>query len=423
VTWGWRDASELPACDRIKNMFRNNVIPKQCDPDMSTGMPVAPAGTTPCRCRSCQTAVPVSTNDAAVLMTASPPNDRKCENRVGKVDRSIQYASRQSPIDQSLPELIARGRGARSRGWGFWFAILGVVALVVFGTAAWVLSAPRPMFPAPVRGLDEGGDAARGKQIFDAADCASCHASPGQPDDRRLGGGMALASPFGTLYPPNISPDPVDGIGRWSVRDLANALLSGVSPSGAHYYPAFPYTSFTHMQIEDVRDLLLYLRTLPPVSGRTPPHDLPFPFSIRRAVGLWKRIYFTPGAIQPDPLRGAEWNRGRYLTEALEHCAECHSPRDMLGGIKPASRFAGGQDPEGVGYDPNITPLGIGHWSRSDLVRLLTDGMTPDLRTVGGSMKSVVENTARLPEADRAAIADYILSLPPRGSPDAVRQR
>jgi len=234
---------------------------------------------------------------------------------------------------------------------------------------------------------------------------------------------MALASPFGTLYPPNISPDPVDGIGRWSARDLANALLSGVSPSGMHYYPAFPFTSFTHMRLDDVRDLLAYLRTLPPVSGRTPAHDLPFPFSIRRTVGLWKRLYFRPGEIQPVPSRGEEWNRGRYLVEALGHCAECHSPRDMLGGIKSSGRYAGGQDQEGGGYDPNITPAGIGHWSRADLVRMLTDGMTPELRVVGGSMWSVVENTARLPEADRAAIASYIMSLPPRHSPDAVKER
>jgi mono/diheme cytochrome c family protein len=324
-------------------------------------------------------------------------------------------------MDRSIVELTARVPGARRRGRRFPKAWVGVATIIVLGTAAWILSAPRPIFPSATQGFDEIGDAVRGKLIFDAADCVSCHASPGQPDHLRLGGGMALASPFGTLYPPNISPDQVDGIGRWSVRDLANALLRGVSPSGTHYYPAFPYTSFTHMRLDDVGDLLAYLRTLPPASGRTPPHDLPFPFSIRRTVGLWKRLYFTPGAIPPVPECDATWNRGRYLVEALGHCAECHSPRDMLGGIRSASRFAGGQDPEGVGYDPNITPVGIGHWSRTDLVRVLTDGVTPDLRVVGGSMRSVVENTARLPETDRIAIADYILSLPPRDSPDAVK--
>ena len=333
----------------------------------------------------------------------------------------------QSAIDDSVAELTARVRTLRRRArWSvrLWIlAAMGVAAVAISGTAAWILSAPRPMFPGPVPGLDESGDAGRGELVFHAADCASCHASPGQPDPSRLGGGMALSAPFGTLFPPNISPDPVDGIGRWSVRDLANALLTGVSPAGTHYYPAFPYTSFTHMRLEDVRDLMAYLRTLPPVSGRAPPHDLPFPFTIRRSVGLWKRLFFRRGAIDPVPARGDAWNRGRYLVEALEHCAECHSARNILGGIKSSSRYAGGQDQEGVGYDPNITPVGIGHWSRADLVRLLTDGMTPDLRIVGGSMHSVVENTAKIPEADRAAIAEYILSLPPRQSPDAVKER
>jgi mono/diheme cytochrome c family protein len=347
----------------------------------------------------------------------------RVKNRSSTLNGQAQFASEQVTI----AELTARLRGLKrreSRSWKAWFvAVAGVATIMSLGTAAWVASAPRPVFPAAVQDLDEAGDLGRGKRVFDAADCASCHASPGQPDNTRLGGGMALASPFGTLYPPNISPDPVDGIGRWTTRDLANALLSGVSPSGTHYYPAFPYTSFTHMGLEDVRDLVAYLRTLPPVTGRTPPHDLPFPFSIRRAVGLWKRLYFVPGPIAPDPSRGAAWNRGRYLAEALSHCAECHSPRDMLGGVRSASRYAGGQDPEGAGYDPNITPAAIGHWSREDLIRVLTDGMTPDLRMVGGSMRSVVETTAQLPETDRAAIADYIISLPPRHSPDAVNVR
>ena len=262
----------------------------------------------------------------------------RVKNRSSTLEGQTQLASEQATI----AELTARLRGLKrraSRSLKTWFlAAAGVATIMLPGTAAWVASAPRPVFPAVVHALDEAGDAGRGKRVFDAADCASCHASPGQPDNLRLGGGMALASPFGTLYPPNISPDPVDGIGRWTNRDLANALLSGVAPSGTHYYPAFPYTSFTHMRLEDVRDLAAYLRTLPPVTGRTPPHDLPFPFSVRRAVGLWKWLYFAPGQISPDPSRGAAWNRGRYLAEAVSHCAECHSPRDMLGGIRSASR-------------------------------------------------------------------------------------
>jgi mono/diheme cytochrome c family protein len=303
-----------------------------------------------------------------------------------------------------------------------------LIVLVGLGVGAaglaWFLSAPRPAFPeADAAALDEVGDPVRGGLVFDAGDCASCHASPGQPDRRRLGGGLALASPFGTFFPPNISPDPQDGIGRWRTIDLANALMSGVSPDGRHYYPALPYTGYAHMRVEDVKDLMAYLRTLPPVQGRSPPHDLPFPLTLRRLVGFWKLLFFNRTPIKPDPSRDAAWNRGHYLVEALGHCAECHSARNALGAIKESSRFAGGQDQEGVGFVPNITPAGIGHWTRQDIVEALTTGHTPELRQIGSSMADVVTNLAALRQNDRQSIAAYLLSLPPRPSPDAVQER
>jgi len=159
-------------------------------------------------------------------------------------------------------------------------ALLAAIA-VGFG---WVISAPRPAFADADAGVLDRGDAVRGKRVFDAGQCASCHASPGQRNRLRLGGGMALASPFGTFFPPNISPDAEDGIGRWRGVDLGNALMAGVSPRGQHYYPALPYPTYSHMRPEDVADLMTYLRTLPAVAGRAPPHELPFPFGIRRLV-------------------------------------------------------------------------------------------------------------------------------------------
>lgn len=300
----------------------------------------------------------------------------------------------------------------------------GLLLAAAGSVAAWLLSAPRPAFGEKgANWLDRGGDPVRGRVVFLAGNCASCHASPGQSDRSRLGGGLALASPFGTLYPPNISPDPVDGIGAWRTLDLANALLSGVSPRGTHYYPGFPYTSFTHMKLGDVRDLMAYLRTLPAVRGRAPPHDLPFPFNIRRLVGFWKLLYFQRGRTAQEAEGRTGWERGQYLVEALGHCAECHSARNLLGALKETSRFAGGQDQEGVGYVPNITPAGIGGWSAHDLVTALTTGRTPDRRILGASMADVVADTAALPSSDRAAIAAYILSLPSRHSPDEVKQR
>jgi mono/diheme cytochrome c family protein len=294
----------------------------------------------------------------------------------------------------------------------------GAGLAVLCGGGLFWISAPRAgLAPADVSLLAQPGDAGRGRLVFAAGDCASCHASPGQPDRTRLGGGFALASPFGTLRVPNISPDPQDGIGAWRAVDLANALLNGVSPDGRHYYPAFPYTSFTRMKIEDVRDLWAYLQTLPPVQNRPPPHELPLPFRFRRLVGFWKLLFFDRTPLPPEPQRDPVWHRGRYLVEAEAHCVECHSSRNLLGGIKPDTRFAGGPDPEGTGFIPNITPAQIGDWSEDDIVALLTTGRTPSGKRVGSSMADVVTNTAMLPESDRRAIAVFIKSLPARPTP------
>jgi mono/diheme cytochrome c family protein len=283
------------------------------------------------------------------------------------------------------------------------------------GITMWILSAPRPALKgAPT---DQKGDPVKGQLIFAAGECASCHTSPGQPDRLRLGGGLALASPYGTFRPPNISPDVIDGIGAWRTTDLANALLSGVSPAGTHYYPAFPYTSYAKMQPGDITDLMAYLRTLTAVSGKAPPHDLNPLFRFRRVVGLWKILFFDRTPIVPEPNRDDAWNRGRYLAEGLAHCAECHSSRNLFGAIKPDTRFAGGTDPEGVGYIPNITPARIVNWSEQQIAEMLKSGNTPDHGRVGSSMSDVVTNTAMLPQSDREAIATYIKSLPGRPTP------
>jgi len=288
--------------------------------------------------------------------------------------------------------------------------VLGLTVTVTdVGPAAGPAKDPTDLF--------EGGDPAHGRQVLLAGQCASCHASPGQGDRMRLGGGLALGSPFGTFNVPNISPDPRDGIGSWRGIDLANALMSGVSPDGSHYYPSLPYVAYAHMRPEDLRDLWAYLRTLPPVAGQAPPHDLPFPFTIRRGIGFWKLLFLDRSPIADDPARDAAWNRGRYLVEAQAHCAECHSGRNILYAVKSSQRFAGAPDQEGTGHVPNITPQAIPGWSEDDLVTVLTTGRTPDLRTVGGSMADVVTNMAALPESDRHAIAAYIRSQPARPTP------
>ncbi len=313
-----------------------------------------------------------------------------------------------------MPTAASRARWRPGRRAAFVLVGLTLAA----AAAAWLLSAPRPAFAdQDAAWLEQGGDPARGKILFAAGDCASCHAMPGQPDRLKLGGGLPLASPFGTLRVPNISPDPETGIGRWRTLDLANAMMAGVSPDGAHYYPGFPYTSYAKMHPEDVRDLMAYLRGLPPVANRPPPHELPFPFTIRRLVGFWKLLFFTREPLADDPGRDAVWHRGRYLVEAMAHCAECHAARNLLGAVRDETRFAGGANPEGLGFAPNITPTGIGQWTEDQLLALLGTGRMPDGRIVGAAMNEVVINTAQLPESDRRAIVAYLRTVPPRPTP------
>jgi mono/diheme cytochrome c family protein len=169
------------------------------------------------------------------------------------------------------------------------------------------------------------------------------------------------------------------------------------------------------MTVADVRDLFAFLRTLPPVAGRVRDHDLPFPFNIRRAVGLWKFAFLhASDVVRSDPSKSARWHRGAYLTNAVAHCAECHSPRNALGAIIESRRFAGGPAPDGQGGTPNITQKRLKSWSVEDIAFMLEDGQTPDSDQVGGSMTEVVRNTAQLSKDDRLAIGEYIKSLPPR---------
>ncbi len=290
--------------------------------------------------------------------------------------------------------------------------LLAIVILGLVGaTAFWFVTRPQVIaagdLPAYKPNLDNG------KTMFFAGGCASCHAIPKAEDLTRLGGGMALGSPYGTFYPPNISPDPKDGIGAWSEADFVTAMVKGTSPDGRHYFPSFPYTSYQRMTHADLRDMFAFIKTLPPVQGRVRDHDVGFPYNIRLLLGGWKFLYLDGRRFMPDPNRPVELNRGAYLVEGPGHCAECHSPRDSLGGIVEEKRFAGAPNPEGEGTIPNITPAGIGEYSVKDIEEILTSGTNPEGDSVGGSMAAVVRNTSQLPPADRAAIAAYIKSLPP----------
>ena len=293
-----------------------------------------------------------------------------------------------------------------------WLALtVAIAALATF----WFITTPATV---PASALPQRtADSANGKTMFYAGGCASCHATPAQDDKTRLGGGLGLKSPFGTFYVPNISPDPNDGIGKWSEADFVTAMLKGTSPDGRHYFPAFPYTSYRLMRVEDVRDLFAHIKTLPAVQGRVRGHDVPFPFNVRRSLGGWKFLFLDGKPFQPDASKSAQWNRGAYLVNGPGHCAECHSPRNLLGGIIESQRFAGGPNPEGEGWVPNITQKALADYSAEDVSYLLETGRTPDGEALGSSMIPVIRNTSQLSAEDRDAMAAYIKSLPPVEGP------
>ncbi|MFO1173844.1 MAG: cytochrome c [Paracoccaceae bacterium] len=284
------------------------------------------------------------------------------------------------------------------------------VLLLIGAAAFWWLTMPQPLPASATAGLT--GDAARGERIFWAGGCAACHADAKAEGAAKLvlGGGQEFPSPFGTFVAPNISPDPKNGIGGWTVADLANAMLRGVSPDGRHYYPVFPYASFANAELQDVADLHAFLQTLPPVATPSQPHKVGFPFNIRRGLGLWKRLYLGRGWVVTGDLT-AEQTRGRYLVEGLGHCGECHTPRGPFGGLERDHWLAGAPIPGAKGRFPNITPAKL-KWSQADIVEYLTSGFTPTFDSAGGHMALVVENTAHLPPEDRAAIAAYLKIVP-----------
>src|SRR4051812_34783623 len=292
--------------------------------------------------------------------------------------------------------------------------LLGLAAAIVGLGVFWFVTIPATI-PASALGAHTP-DAANGREMFYAGGCTSCHATPGQDDKTRLGGGLGLKSPFGTFYVPNISPDPNDGIGKWSEANFVTAMTKGTSPDGRHYFPAFPYTSYQRMRVDDVRDLFAHLKTLPAMQGRVRDHDVPFPFNMRRTLGGWKFLFLDGKPFQSDASKSAQWNRGAYLVSAPGHCAECHSPRNALGGIIAAQRFAGGPNPEGEGWVPNITQKGLGDYSEDDIAELLKTGQTLT-DAVGGAMVPVIRNTSQLTDEDRAAMAAYLKSLAPVEGP------
>ncbi len=288
--------------------------------------------------------------------------------------------------------------------------LIAVAGVLAAAFTWWMTGAPDPAH-GQLAVYDP--DIEAGQSVFLAAGCASCHKSPGSQDDTVLAGGAALQSDFGTFYAPNISSDPTHGIGGWSRDDFAHAVRAGVSPSGRHYYPAFPYASYSRMTDQDVVDLWAFMQTLPADQTASRDHDLPFPVTIRRGIGVWKALYLnTDWAIEVP----ASLERGQYLVEALGHCAECHTPRGPLGALDVNRWMAGAPNPSGTGSIPALTPDHL-DWLAEDVAYYLETGFTPDFDSAGGSMAAVVRAWSQLPVEDRDAVGAYIAALPPSNGP------
>ncbi|HEY0122841.1 MAG TPA: cytochrome c, partial [Rhizobium sp.] len=228
-----------------------------------------------------------------------------------------------------------------------WLLCLVGLAIIGFGTF-YVVTAPSPLPASHWANLGDP-DIKNGEMVFWAGGCTSCHAASGAEGDARLvlSGGLALSSPFGTFHVPNISPDEKAGLGNWTLADFGNAMKRGVGKNGEHLYPSFPYGSYARMSDKDINDLWGFLKTLPKSDNVAPPHELPFPFDIRLALGGWKFLYFNDQprvviANADDKIR-----RGQYLVEGPGHCGECHTPRDGLGGFLRDQWLAGAPNPEG----------------------------------------------------------------------------
>jgi mono/diheme cytochrome c family protein len=286
------------------------------------------------------------------------------------------------------------------------FSVLAATGLLVLGSASKDLTAVHAAEATVVE---------KGRYLVTAGGCISCHTDykkKGEP----FAGGAPIPTPFGTFYPPNITPDETYGIGAWSDADFVRAMREGKRPDGAHYFPSFPYTSYTQITETDLKAMKAYLFSIPAVAQPSVPHDISFPFSWRFLQTGWKMLFFREGVFAPDSGQSEAVNRGAYLSNALAHCGECHTPRNMLGGLDYDQWMAGTPNgPEGEKI-PNLTPdpkTGL-TWSVPEIVEYLKTGQTPEFDYAGSLMAEVIEhNTGKLTDEDRTAIARYLKSLKP----------
>jgi mono/diheme cytochrome c family protein len=308
------------------------------------------------------------------------------------------------------------------------------IAVVALGAGLWILRGPGPLAFAegPKVALTDyraanptGVPAAlvqaslveRGAYLARAADCMACHTTK---DGKEYAGGLGFKLPFGTLYSTNITPDKETGIGNYSDQDFLNAVHRGTRRDGVRLYPAMPFTSYTYMTDADALAIKAYLFSLPPVRASIPANTLTFPFNQRWSVIFWSALFNPDRRFEPDTSKSPEWNRGAYLTEALAHCGECHTPRNPAFALNNRQKFAGavtaGWRAFNISSDKNT---GVGAWSDDDLVSYLSIGHAPGHGTASGPMGEAVDHSlSHLAQPDIRAVVGYLRSVPAIASPD-----
>lgn len=285
--------------------------------------------------------------------------------------------------------------------------VTGVLALT------WMLSAAAP---APSTASFDPAVIRHGAQLAAVGDCSTCHTAP---DGASYAGGRALATPFGTIYGTNITPDRDTGIGAWTEADFTRAMREGVDREGRHLYPAFPYDHFRHVADADLHALYAFLMTRDAVAYRPPANELRFPFNVRALVGGWKLLFLKAEAVPYDERQGAAWNRGAYLVAGLGHCGGCHTPRNAMGAERKDAALSGGEAEGWHAPAINAAARNPVPWTVDDMVRYLRGDIVGDHEIAGGPMMPVVHNLASVPEDDVRAIATYIVSLQPKPAPPA----
>ncbi|AOI72963.1 c-type cytochrome [Burkholderia ubonensis] len=346
--------------------------------------------------------------DATGVRFRAPPFDaesiRAALTRAVPVD-AHERASSKSAIHSAMPR------------WRRWLGGGGVAGGLI-GLACALLPGPAPIAPVAAGGVG-GADGAmwsagtleRGRQIALAGDCAVCHTAPGGPVNA---GGLALDTPFGTIYTTNITPDPETGIGAWTYSAFARAMREGIARDGTHLYPAFPYTAFARMSEADLLALYAYLMSQPAVKHTPPKTKLPFPLDQRRLVAGWNWLFHDARPFAPAPDRSAMWNRGKYLVDGAGHCGACHTPRNALGAEQGGLAYLSGGVAEGwaapslVASKASPVP-----WTEDALYDYLRTGFSAQHGVAAGPMAPVVAGLAALPESDVRAIAHYVASLSP----------